>query len=104
MQNFEKALDTKDDNEKYLTIVIIGGGPTGVEVAGALAELKRHALERDYPELNINHVKIILVEGEGKLIGTFSQGSSAKALRFLKKLQYVKHLNLELLPKKILFR
>lgn len=86
LQNFEKALNNSTEKNKYLNIVIVGGGPTGVELAGAFAELKKHVLPNDYPELDINDVKIYLVESGNEVLGTFSNRSSEKAIEFLKKL------------------
>lgn len=100
LQNFEKALHTNNSDpgriDKYLNLVIIGGGPTGVEVAGALAELKKHVLPNDYPELDISKVKIYLVEAGNEILGTFSDGSSEKALKFLKKMGVQVMLNTKL--------
>jgi NADH dehydrogenase len=66
--------------------VIVGGGPTGVETAGALGELKRHILPTDYPELDLRRMQIHVVEAAGKLLGTMSPGASTKADEFLKEL------------------
>src|SRR5215203_4124740 len=65
IQNFEDALLAKDgtDLQKLLNIVIVGGGPTGVEIAGALAEMKNHVLPKDYPELDFSKMTIYLLEG-----------------------------------------
>jgi NADH dehydrogenase len=64
LSNFEKALNTDDQSEQasYLNIVIVGGGPTGVELAGAIAEMKKYVLPKDYPELDFNLMKIYLFE------------------------------------------
>ena len=87
LQNFEKLTLTEDpaETEKLMNVVIVGGGPTGVELAGALGELKKHVLPHDYPELDFGKMKIFLVEGMGKLLGGMSERSSEKALEFLKK-------------------
>ena len=88
LQNFEKLLTitSGSEKEKYLNIVIVGGGPTGVEIAGALAELKRHVLPNDYPELKIDDLVIHLVESSSKLLGNMSEQSSSKSKLFLEKL------------------
>lgn len=65
IQNFEDALQVKspEELEKLLTIVIVGGGPTGVELSGAIAEMKRDVLPKDYPEIDFTKMKIYLLEG-----------------------------------------
>jgi NADH:ubiquinone reductase (H+-translocating) len=88
IQNFEDALLAKDADEiqKLLNIVIVGGGPTGVEVAGALAEMKRYVLPKDYPELDFKRMNIYLLEGGDRTLGTMSEKSSDDSCRYLKKL------------------
>lgn len=88
LQNFEKALITKDPVElqKLMNIVVVGGGPTGVEVSGALAEMKRYILPKDYPELDFSNMHIYLLEGGGKTLATMSEKSSEKSARYLRKL------------------
>jgi NADH dehydrogenase len=83
-QNLEKATLTL--NMKVSTIVIVGGGPTGVEIAGALADIKNHVLPKDYPELKFLNAKIYLVEGEGKLIGSMSNRASRHAEKYLEEM------------------
>lgn len=87
LQNFEKAVLKNDENEvqRLMNYVIVGGGPTGVEVAGALGELKKHVLPKDFPELNLNKMQIYLVEGQDRLLGGMSEKSGAKAFEYLKK-------------------
>ncbi|TRX53649.1 NAD(P)/FAD-dependent oxidoreductase [Fulvivirga sp. M361] len=87
LQNFEAATITEDPLEKKsrMNIVIVGGGPTGVEVAGALGELKRSILPKDYPELDFSKMSIILLEGSSSLLGGMSDFASEKALKYLKK-------------------
>ncbi len=87
LQNFEAAVNT-ENNEKlkqYMNIVVAGGGPTGVELAGALGELKKSVLPNDYPELDISKMQIYLVEGQSRLLGSMRRKSSERALRYLKK-------------------
>lgn len=95
LQNFEKAILTEDQEEleALLTIVIVGGGPTGVEVAGALGELKKNILPYDYPELDLSKMKIILVEGLPNLLSGMSKPSSKKALKYLEKFHSEVRLN-----------
>ncbi len=95
LQNFEKLLTEKNvvEREKHFHIVVVGGGPTGVEIAGALAELKKHVLPIDYPELKIEELNIHLVESSGKLLAAMSDNSSKTAQHFLKKMGVQLHLN-----------
>jgi NADH:ubiquinone reductase (H+-translocating) len=83
--NFEAALIAKDeaDREMLLNIVIIGGGPSGVEIAGALAEMDKYVLAKDYPDLEGRRIKIHLLEGTGRLLNMMSEKSSAKAREYL---------------------
>lgn len=90
IQNFEDALLVKDKDpdqlQKLLNIVIVGGGPTGVEVAGALAEMRRHVLPKDYPELDFSRMNIYLLEGGDRTLGPMSEKSSEDSCRYLKEL------------------
>jgi len=83
----ERASQETDDGERrrWLTFVVVGGGPTGVEYAGALAELLKLVLGRDHPELPPDLGRIILVEGMDRLLGAFDQRLSAYAERTLAK-------------------
>lgn len=85
LQNFEEALIEKNPEKKeaLMTFVVVGGGPTGVETAGALAELKNHVLINDYPELDIHKMKIYLIEGSERVLESFSEQASKKAKEFL---------------------
>jgi NADH dehydrogenase len=88
LQEFEKAVYTLDqhDQERILNFVVVGGGPTGVETAGALAEMKKSVLPADYKELNPDRMKVYLVESAPRVLATFSEVSSKSALRFLQEL------------------
>jgi NADH dehydrogenase len=88
LNNFEKALNSADPEEQasLMNMVIVGGGPTGVEVSGALAEMKRFVLPKDYPELDFKHMHIYLIEGGKRLLGNMSERSSAKAFKYLEEL------------------
>lgn len=88
LSSFEKAVTLRDQNEKkaLLNIVVVGGGPTGVEVAGAIAEMKNFVLPKDYPDQNFDLMKINLIEGSGKLLGGMSEHASQKALFYLERL------------------
>lgn len=88
LQNFEDSLLTADlkEQEGLMNYVIVGGGPTGVELAGALAELKNHVLPNDYPDLDIRKMNIHLVEASGSLLAAMSKQSQEKSAKFLKNL------------------
>lgn len=85
---FEKASVENDPMEKrrLLTIVIAGGGPTGVEVAGMLAELKKHILQKEYPEINVEQIKLFVVDGSRYLLPLMSERSHDAAARILNSL------------------
>ena len=95
LQNLEKATIAKTEEERkaYLTFVIVGGGPTGVELAGAISELKNHIVPRDYRDLNANDMQIHLLEGADRLLPPMSKEASAKAEGFLKDLGVNVHCN-----------
>lgn len=78
---------------QLLSFLVIGGGPAGVEIAGSLGEMKRDVLPREYPELDPNDVRITLVEGAPKVLGTMSEKASEKALQYLKDLMVDVRLN-----------
>ncbi|WP_178988352.1 NAD(P)/FAD-dependent oxidoreductase [Winogradskyella schleiferi] len=85
LQNFEKAAvaDTKEEREAYLNFVIVGAGPTGVELAGAIAELKNNILPRDYHDLDPDDMHIYLLEGAERVLPPMSEYASKKAEEFL---------------------
>lgn len=95
LQNFEKAAITNDLKQRkaLLNFVIVGGGPTGVELAGAIAELKNHILPRDYHDLNSNDMCIHLLEGNERLLASMSVKASRKAKEFLDQLGVEVHCN-----------
>lgn len=88
LQNFEEALFTRDplERQKLTNIVIAGGGPTGVELAGAIAEFRRYIMPQDYPDLNIDQSKIYLIELLPELLAPMSDEASAKSEVYLKQL------------------
>jgi NADH dehydrogenase len=85
---FEKAevLDDPAQRQAELTFVVVGGGPTGVEMAGQIAELARDTLRRDYRSIDPRAARILLVEAADRLLGTFPPSLSAKAARLLEQL------------------
>ncbi|WP_423149391.1 NAD(P)/FAD-dependent oxidoreductase [Rubrolithibacter danxiaensis] len=88
LQNLEEALVEKDPDKKaaLLNFVVVGGGPTGVELSGALSELKRHVLKKDYRELDINQIHIYLIEGSHELLGPMSEQAKRSAKEFLEEM------------------
>ncbi len=88
LQNMEDALyaKTEEELESLLTIVVVGGGPTGVEMSGAIADMRRFVLPKDYPELDFNKMKIYLLEGGSGTLSTMSDKSSEDSCEYLKKL------------------
>ena len=85
---FERAERVTDraTQRKLLTFVVVGGGPTGVELAGALAEISRHALAHDFRAIHPESARIILIEGGAEILGTYPPELSAFARRALERL------------------
>jgi len=85
LNKFEQALLVNDINarRRLLQFVVVGGGPTGVEVSGALAEMKKFILPKDYPELDFDLMQIYLVEGSNRVLNAMSPESSARATEYL---------------------
>lgn len=88
LENMEKALltDKPEEKEPYMNIVVVGGGPTGTEVAGALAEMKKHIFPKEYRELEISKIRIIVIEGSPTLLKGMSPTASAKSKEYLLRL------------------
>lgn len=88
LKNYENALVSENEQEceAALNIVIVGGGPTGVELAGAIAELRNNILPKEYPELDFSKMNIFLIEATARLLGGMSEFSSRKAEKYLQKL------------------
>jgi len=95
LENFEEASTKTDEAEiqAYLNVAIIGGGPTGVELSGAMAEMKKYVLPKDYPELNIGSMNIMLFEASSTLLAGMSATAAAGAKEFLENLGVEVHLN-----------
>jgi len=87
LQNIEKSLlKTAEEREPYLNFVVVGGGPTGVELSGAIAEIRNHILTKDYPELKKEEMNVYLVEGLPKILANLSPQASEKAELYLNEL------------------
>ena len=86
LENFEEALLTYDESKKQelINIAIVGGGPTGVELAGALGEMKNNILPKDYPEIDFTKMQIHLFESGAELLGQMHPENQAKALKYVK--------------------
>ena len=86
LSNFERALTcaTEEERQELLNVVIVGGGATGVEIAGALAEMRRYVIPYDYPDMDSSLMHIYLIEAGNRLLAGLSQESSQKAYEFLK--------------------
>lgn len=95
LQNLEKAVIEKnfDEREALLTFVVVGGGPTGVELTGALSEMHNHVLCKDYPSLCEEDMKVYLVEGKDVLLGAMSKAASAEAKKALKEMGAIVYTN-----------
>lgn len=95
LQNIEAADMAMDanDRKRFLNFVIAGAGPTGVELAGALAEFRRGILENDYPELDEEDMEVHLVEGQDRILPPMSEPVSEKAKKFLEEMGVKIHLN-----------
>lgn len=86
LSNLERALTcaTEEERQELLNVVIVGGGATGVEIAGALAEMRRYVIPYDYPDMDSSLMHIYLIEAGDRLLAGISQESSQKAYEFLK--------------------
>lgn len=86
LENFEEALLTYDESKKeeLINISIVGGGPTGVELAGALGEMRKNILPKDYPEIDFTKMQIHLFESGDRLLGAMHPENSAKVLKYVK--------------------
>lgn len=88
LQEFEEAINAVDAAQRssLLNFVVVGGGPTGIETAGALAEFKRHVLPHDYPELKADIMQVNLIEAGPRLLPAMSEIASAKSKSYLEQL------------------
>ncbi len=87
LQNFEDIInDSENKKEELLNIVIVGAGPTGVELAGSFAEIKENILPRDFHRIDFSRLKIYLIEGSKNTLNSMSEKSQSDSRRYLKKL------------------
>jgi NADH:ubiquinone reductase (H+-translocating) len=88
LKNFEDAVTTTDPEARaaLMNIAVVGGGPTGVEVAGTLAEMKRYILPKDYPEMDFSKMCIRLYENSPEVLGPMSENAQTNAKRYLEEL------------------
>lgn len=91
LKNIEDALYAKDERQlqSLMTIVIVGGGPTGVEMSGAIADMRRFVFPKDYPELDFSKMKIYLLEGSPRTLAAMSEKSSHDSFEYLNKLNVI---------------
>ncbi len=88
IQNFENAANAKTDAERnaLLNVVVVGAGPTGVELSGAIAEMKRYVLPKDFPEIDFEKMNIYLLEGSEHTLAAMSEKSQTQSQQYLEKL------------------
>jgi NADH dehydrogenase len=90
LTNLEKAVtlfdEFQDEKKALLNVVVVGGGPTGVEIAGAIAEMKAFVLPKDYPDLDMNLMQVSIIEGAPTVLANMSEHASEKSLFYLKRL------------------
>lgn len=85
--NFEDAINASPEElERIMNIVVVGGGPTGVELSGSLAEMKRNVLPRDYPDMDFSRLNIYLLEGSNATLAAMSPVSQRKSQEYLERL------------------
>lgn len=95
LTDYEIALTTADYEERqgYLDIVIVGGGPTGVELAGALAEMRQYIIPKEYPELKSQEIDIYLIQSAPQLLKGMSDAAAGQALKYLQEMGVEVRLN-----------
>lgn len=88
ISNYERAITIPkmEDRKSLMNMVIVGGGPTGVELAGAMAELRNNVFPKDYPELSFKNMKVVLIEAGPRLLAAMSEQAQSHALSYLQKL------------------
>lgn len=87
LKNFETIISVNEtEKESLYNIVIVGGGPTGVELAGAFAEIKRNILPKDYPGIDFTRLNIILIEGSKSTLSSMSENAQQASLAYVKEM------------------
>ncbi len=87
LQTFEETIEAGEaERQALLNFVIVGGGPTGVELAGAMAEMKKNILPKDYPDVDFSRFTIFLLEGSPNTLNAMSDASKAKSRKYLEDL------------------
>ncbi|MFS0490723.1 NAD(P)/FAD-dependent oxidoreductase [Leadbetterella byssophila] len=95
LENFEAALSTRDQDAiaGLMTMVVVGGGPTGTEISGTLAEMKKMILPKDYPELDFDLMKIYIFESSDEILKVMSDEASVKSRQYLEELGVIVRVN-----------
>lgn len=95
LDRLERGAMCKDPEErrKLLSFLVVGGGPSGVEIAGAIGEMKKYIVPKEYPELNPDEVNVTLIEAAGSLLGAMKEKSRMKAQKYLESLMVNVRLN-----------
>jgi len=95
LSSYERSVTCSSEKERdeLLNIVIVGGGPSGVEIAGAIAEMRRYVLPKDYPDMDVSRMHIHLIQGDARLLPGMNEKSSQQALEFLRKMNVEIRLN-----------
>ncbi|WP_291786206.1 NAD(P)/FAD-dependent oxidoreductase [Cecembia sp.] len=88
ISNYERAVNISEEKERkpIMNVVIVGGGATGVELAGSIAELRNNVFPKDYPQLSFKNMRVILIEAGNTLLSGLSEKSREKALEYLQRL------------------
>lgn len=87
LKNFEAAISAKEEEKQcYLNLVIVGGGPTGVELAGSFAEIKKNILPKDYHGIDFSKFRIILVEGSANTLNNMSEATKVTSAKYLRRM------------------
>ncbi len=88
LQNLEKSIDgiSEEEKQKLIKFIVVGGGPAGVEMAGALAEFKKYLLANDYPEIKSEYMKIYLIQSGERVLPDMSERASLHAIKMLQHL------------------
>lgn len=88
LNTFERAntCSSVEERQQLLNIVVVGGGPSGVEIAGALAEMRSHVLPQDYPDLDASQMQIHLLQGGARLLPAMSEVASNASLKYLQQM------------------